>query len=658
MISSCNDNVFGRTMRARAIQRFMSPEDKPLMSKPAPVPFGTILGYAPGNVPVYSSDYETASDEEYPNRHAYRSYLDGIFMGYKWQCVEFARRWLYINHGYIFDDVSMAYDIFQLTSVRKIGDNSTLPLHSFRNGARRHPEVGCLLIWDEGGEFEVTGHVAIVTEVLPHAIRFVEQNNHHTVWPDGHAFSRELKASIADDGAYWIECSYTDDIVLGWVIQTEDGTHAEDIQPPKRSLLNILMRQVQPQHNDGRSWLNIANEDEAAYVKMMGGHFLLQNPEFRDRYLVISETARKQLKRATNELHALFMHATDYVLQHPALLEYFNLPKALWPRIRESWDNRRNEMITGRFDFCMTENGIKVYEYNSDSCSCHMETGKVQDKWATYMGVDDGYSPGDRLHKKLAEAFRKAHVNGVLHIMQDNDLEETYHALFFQEAMEHAGLTCKVLKGVEGLTWGDNGEILDSDGEPVRWVWKTWAWETALDQIRAECEHDAELMSSYELDQVRDHPPRLVDVLLRKDVMVYEPLWTLIPSNKAIMQVLWQLFPDHPNLLETTFEPSEQMLQDGYVEKPIAGRCGHNISIVEAGEVMASTGGNFNHQDVVFQELCKLPNIEGYNLQLCTFTVAGSYAASCVRADQRNVITRDSDVMPLRVIDDDELLQA
>jgi len=62
-------------------------------------PFGTLLGVAPGNVPVYSSDYDSADDKELPNRHAYRSYVDGIFMGYKWQCVEFARRWLYLNKG-------------------------------------------------------------------------------------------------------------------------------------------------------------------------------------------------------------------------------------------------------------------------------------------------------------------------------------------------------------------------------------------------------------------------------------------------------------------------------------------------------------------------------------------------------------------------------
>ena len=31
---------------------------------------------------------------------------------------------------------------------------------------------------------------------------------------------------------------------------------------------------------------------------------------------------------------------------------------------------------------------------------------------------------------------------------------------------------------------------------------------------------------------------RLIDVLLRPEVLVYEPLWTAIPSNKAILPVL------------------------------------------------------------------------------------------------------------------------
>ena len=88
--------------------------------EPGSVPFGTALGTAPGGVVSYSSDYDTADEKTYPNRSSYRSYYDGIYMGYKWQCVEFARRWLYVNKGYIFNDVSMAYEIFNLRSVRQI----------------------------------------------------------------------------------------------------------------------------------------------------------------------------------------------------------------------------------------------------------------------------------------------------------------------------------------------------------------------------------------------------------------------------------------------------------------------------------------------------------------------------------------------------------
>ena len=621
-----------------------------------PAKFGTVLGYAPGNVAIYSSDYNTADEKELPNRHAYRSYVDDIFMGYKWQCVEFARRWMYLNKGYIFDDVPMAYDIFQLSHVRVIKGKKPerLTLKSFKNGSYRRPEPGCMLIWDEGGEFEVTGHVAIVTEVYADRIRLVEQNNHHHVWPEGQNFSRELKAQIAEDGAYWIESSFADAPLLGWVIQTDDETNAVIHTPPRKNMFAIHMRESKQNINPAQSWLNIANEDEATFVKMMGGHHLTSNPDNYNKYLVISETAAKELKRATNELHALFLHATDYVLQHEEILEKFNLPRVLWQRIKQSWDNRRNEMITGRFDFCLHDQGLKVYEYNCDSASCYMECGKVQDKWAEHFDVAEGRSAGSKLHKELVEAWRNSSVKGVLHILQDKDLEETYHALFMKEAMEQAGISCKVLKDFNTLSWNAQGQITDAEGIEVRWVWKTWAWETALDQLREECEQDDSRMDAYEFDQVRTGSPRLVDVLLRSEVVVFEPLWTLIPSNKAILAVLWMLFPDHPFLLNTQFSLTNELKLNGFAEKPIAGRCGHNISLIEKNTVLEATGGKFENQDVIYQELCMLPQVNRLNIQLCSFSVVGSYAGACMRTDNSVLITGDSDLLPMRIIEDDE----
>lgn len=48
-----------------------------------PQHFGALLGYVPGNVPAYSSDYEPTPTTDYPEHSAYYSYVDGVYMGYK-----------------------------------------------------------------------------------------------------------------------------------------------------------------------------------------------------------------------------------------------------------------------------------------------------------------------------------------------------------------------------------------------------------------------------------------------------------------------------------------------------------------------------------------------------------------------------------------------
>ncbi len=619
--------------------------------------FGTQLGIGPGDIAVYSSDYPSADKADLPNREAYRSYVDGVFMGYKWQCVELARRWLYVNKGYVFDDIAMAYDIFRLRDVTVIKDGTKLPLKSFANGAKRRPEPGCMLIWNEGGEFDVTGHVAIVTEVFDDRIRVIEQNVEDKVWADHESWSRELSATIDADGGYWIDCTYDNAGIMGWVMQTDDATHAQVIEDPDTALFDLKLGEVPTDSVQGKTWMNAGEPDEAAYMSCMDGSRLTTVEADAGKYFRISETAMREVKRATNELHAMFMHATNYVLRDDTLLRHFNLPPALWSRIHQSWDNRKNEMITGRFDFAVSADGIKVYEYNCDSASCHMETGKVQGLWATGANCTDGRCPGDPLYPALVEAWREAEVEGVLHIMQDDDPEETYHALFMQRAITEAGLESKIIKEMSGLQWGEGGEVLDADGLPIHYVWKTWAWETALDQIRDQINDDDENLRLRKTIDRATTPPRLVDVLLRPRVMVFEPLWSLIPSNKAILPVLWMLYPNHPYLLESQFELTPSLQAGSYVVKPIVGRCGHNISLIDHNnEVLAESGGNFEDRDLIYQALAPLPEIDGKHAQVCTFTADGIYAGACVRADTSKIIKTESDILPLRVVKDAALL--
>jgi glutathionylspermidine amidase/synthetase len=283
----------------------------------------------------------------------------------------------------------------------------------------------------------------------------------------------------------------------------------------------------------------------------------------------------------------------------------------------------------------------------------------VQDCWAEHFGCTVGEDPGADLLDHLIDAWRESGVDDVLHIMQDRDLEETYHALYMQSAMEAAGIRTKIVKGTAGLQWDDEGWVCDADGVRIKWVWKTWAWETALDQIRHELDDDAEELRLHHKVDHRTHKPRLVDVLLREEVMVFELLWTLVTSNKAILPVVNAMFPSSRFLLNSSFDLTDELRRSGYVAKPIVGRWDANIAIVDRhDEVVAETAGKFEAQDQIFQELFRLPLVDGHNVQIGSFSAGGSYGGACVRVDRSPIIGWQSDLLPLRIVPDAEFLAA
>ncbi len=613
-------------------------------------PFGTLLGYAPGGVAIYSSDYSSIDKEDYAANDSFRSYIGNEYMGHKWQCVEFARRFLYLHYGAVFTDVGMAYEIFSLRFLRKTIDDDILPLQAFANGSKQPPAVGALLIWQEGGEFKVTGHVAVITEVLEDKIRIAEQNVIHTRLPAGQQWTRELPLKVTDNG-YFIQDTFDNTTLLGWMIQTEPNVYS--LPQPKivPELLNIHAEQLDNKGQLDGKWLDENSPLEKAYVLAQHGHIINQDSY---EYFTISESAEQELIRASNEMHLMYLHATEKVLKDDKLLRLFDIPEVLWPRIRLSWQNRRHQMITGRLDFCMDERGVKVYEYNADSASCHTEAGLIIEKWAQKGGVKEGFNPGERLLDALADAWKHSDAKPFVHILQDDDSEEDYHALFMQQSLTQAGYNSKILRGLDELHWNSRGQLIDADKRVVECVWKTWAWETALDQLREESEQQAliPIRTGHPEDEVR-----LVDVLLRPEITVFEPLWTLIPSNKAILPVLWQLFPDNPYLLDTDFTVTPRLAKSGYAIKPIAGRCGSNIGLVDHKEnVLDETQGQFEHQENIYQELWCLPKVANRYIQVCTFTVGGHYGGCCLRSDPTLVIKKESDIEPLIVVEDKHFL--
>ena len=110
----------------------------------------------------------------------------------------------------------------------------------------------------------------------------------------------------------------------------------------------------------------------------------------------------------------------------------------------------------------------------------------------------------------------------------------------------------------------------------------------------------------------------------------------MLLSNKAILPVLWKLFPNHPNLLAAYFDESE-ILYD-YVKKPLLSREGANISIFKNGHLLASNEGEYGDEGYIYQEYMELPSFEGNHPVIGSWIIGLEPAGIGIR-ESDNLIT-------------------
>lgn len=165
-------------------------------------PYGTELGKSPAGISAFSNCSSECLVFE-------SNHLGTIYTGIKWQCVEFARRWLLAERGVVFGDVDIAAQIWKLDEVSNPVSKVILPFHSMGNGSKVRPQRGDLLIY--GKEYLGTGHVAVIVDVNDQnkTLRVAEQNYSNRKWLKNYA--REISFVIKDN-KYWI----LDSFLIGW----------------------------------------------------------------------------------------------------------------------------------------------------------------------------------------------------------------------------------------------------------------------------------------------------------------------------------------------------------------------------------------------------------------------------------------------------------
>lgn len=179
-------------------------KEKRSIEKEKLAPYNDIIGVASSNVVAYSNGNDSFISQE-------DSYLHGIYMGMKWQCVEYARRWTYLRKGAIFSSVDGANQIWdQLKYVEQVTDKQQFPLKQHPNGSPNLPLRNSYLIYPIQRDMPY-GHVAIIVGVLPNAIRVAEQNFYFHYWNSSYA--REIPV-VKRNHLFYINDTYE---VFGWL---------------------------------------------------------------------------------------------------------------------------------------------------------------------------------------------------------------------------------------------------------------------------------------------------------------------------------------------------------------------------------------------------------------------------------------------------------
>jgi glutathionylspermidine synthase len=319
------------------------------------------------------------------------------------------------------------------------------------------------------------------------------------------------------------------------------------------------------------------------------------------------------LEAATAELQRLCIEAVGRVIGKRDYAR-FAIPEPFHALIERSWTDAEKSLY-GRFDLSWSGTGEpKMLEYNADTPTALLEASVVQ--WYWLQDVLPDADQFNSLHEKLIERWKAMRAelpaDGRVYFSADPDSAEDQGNLeYLRDTAIQAGLDARAI-AIDDIGW-EGARFVDLDERAIAALFKLYPWEWMVRETFGE-------------------------YLLKRTVRVIEPPWKMLLSNKAILPVLWEMFPDHPNLLPASFEPGR--FATDYVKKPLYSREGANVSITAGGGTVEAPG-DYGAEGFVWQAYHELPRFDGNYTVIGSWIVGEEPAGIGIREDA-SPITRNS----------------
>jgi glutathionylspermidine synthase len=320
-----------------------------------------------------------------------------------------------------------------------------------------------------------------------------------------------------------------------------------------------------------------------------------------------------RLEEATEELHRMSVAAAEHVVATGRYAD-FGIPEWAHDAVARSLADRPPS-IYGRFDLWYDGSGPpKLLEYNADTPTALVEAAIVQWYWLEDTRPD--LDQWNSLHERLVDAWRAIAPrlpDPLVYFAwstEETSGEDLMTAGYLAETAHQAGLKTELIPVLD-IGW-DGRRFTDTADGPIGTCFKLYPWEWML----------AEPYGKLALDPAA--PTTWI-----------EPAWKLLLSNKALLAVLWELFPDHPYLLPAFLDGPRGMRE--YVAKPLLGREGASMRLVTAAGDW-TTEGIYGDEGYCYQQFRALPEFDGNRMVLGSWIVAGEAAGAGLR-ETRGLIT-------------------
>ena len=131
-----------------------------------------------------------------------------------------------------------------------------------------------------------------------------------------------------------------------------------------------------------------------------------------------------------------------------------------------------------------------------------------------------------------------------------------------------------------------------------------------------------------------------------------EPPWKAVLSNKGILPLLWEMFPNHPNLLPAYFDddPKAATLGNTFARKPLYSREGADIELISDGHSLDKDDGPYGAEGYVRQAMAPLPQFDGNYAVLGSWFAAGAACGLSVREGASAITKNTSRFLPHAII--------